>query len=191
MVNLDEMQDRERVSKKKKNKRKLEEAVEETALNDENQVLESADEAVKPKKKKKKKNREAVESETVETLIEKVDEQTSEISPFKKDFYTMSATTEAMGKKEVKAFRQLHNITLYGKGRKEFKPLLSFEEVGFPPAIMNICAKFQKPSPIQVSCLTYISWYNSTGTGTVCQLLVMHGIPVLINDAPYIRPDIY
>ena len=47
-------------------------------------------------------------------------------------------------------FREKHSITLYGKGRKQYKPLFSFEELGFPKSVMKICAKFDKPTPIQV-----------------------------------------
>ena len=145
MVNLDQMENRENVHKKKKNKRKLEEA--ETVQENENVVLEST-EIAKPKKKKKNKDKETVQA-PVEDAQESADEE-QVASPFKKDFYSMNATTAALSKKEVKAYRQLHNITLYGKGRKEFKPLFTFDELGFPDAIMSICTKFEKPSPIQV-----------------------------------------
>merc|ERR1719204_1318751 len=45
-----------------------------------------------------------------------------------------------------------HNIVLYGKGRKKFKPLLTFKELGFSKSIMKICDKFEKPTPIQAQC---------------------------------------
>ena len=52
-----------------------------------------------------------------------------------------------------KGFREKHSITLYGKGRKQFKPLLSFAELGFPKNIMKICDQFDAPTPIQVILL--------------------------------------
>jgi ATP-dependent RNA helicase DBP3 len=140
MVNLDHLQNKEN-SKKKKNKRKLNDEVDTVQAN-ENGAMEVT-EVVKKKKKKKSTKEE-------EAQIPAVEEQAAVESPFKKDFYSMQAATEAVTKKEVKEYRQLHNITLYGKGRKAFKPLFTFAELGFPASIMNICAKFQKPSPIQV-----------------------------------------
>ncbi len=142
MVNLDQMQHRENV-KKKKNKRKL---VEETKDQTEEQQLE----VTEVKKKKKKKNKADANVEEKEVSVSEEEKEAPAESPFKKDFYSMQPTTEAMSKKSVKEYRQLHNITLYGKGRKAFKPLLTFAELGFPSSIMNICKQFQKPSPIQV-----------------------------------------
>merc|ERR1719464_746008 len=57
-----------------------------------------------------------------------------------------------MTKEEVKAYLKEHNIVLYGKGRKKFKPLLTFKELGFSKSIMKICEKFDKPTPIQAQC---------------------------------------
>merc|ERR1712198_42999 len=57
-----------------------------------------------------------------------------------------------MTKEEVKAYLKEHNIVLYGKGRKKFKPLLTFKELGFSKSIMKICDKFEKPTPIQGQC---------------------------------------
>jgi len=149
MVNLDQMQDRENV-KKKKNKRKL---VEETKDQTEDQPLE----VTEVKKKKKMKNKADANVEEKEVSVSEEEREAPAESPFKKDFYSMQPTTEAMSKKAVKEYRQLHNITLYGKGRKAFKPLLTFAELGFPSTIMNICKQFQKPSPIQAECWSIIA----------------------------------
>merc|ERR1712098_710519 len=42
--------------------------------------------------------------------------------------------------------------TLYGKGRKKFKPVRTFAELGFSDKIMKICSGFQAPTPIQAQC---------------------------------------
>ncbi len=151
MVNLDQMQHRENI-KKKKNKRKLEE---ETKDQTEDQQLE----VTEAKKKKKKKNKADANVEEKEVSVSEEEREAPAESPFKKDFYSMQPTTEAMSKKVVKEYRQLHNITLYGKGRKAFKPLLTFAELGFPSTIMNICKQFQKPSPIQVIRYAFFGFY--------------------------------
>merc|ERR1711971_223420 len=72
--------------------------------------------------------------------------------PFQKCFYTMNATTEAMAKSEVKKYYKEHNITMKGRGRKTFKPLLTFAELGFSSNLMKICSGFDKPTPIQSCC---------------------------------------
>jgi hypothetical protein len=146
------MQDRENV-KKKKNKRKLEEEPEDPT---EDQRLEVVSEV---KKKKKKKNKADANVEEKDVSASEEEKEALVESPFKKDFYSMQPATEAMAKKAVKEYRQLHNITLYGKGRKAFKPLLTFAELGFPAPIMNICKQFQKPSPIQVIRYAFFGFY--------------------------------
>jgi len=57
-----------------------------------------------------------------------------------------------MTKAEVKEYYSKHNITLYGKGRKTFKPVRTFTELGFSDNIMKICSGFQAPTPIQAQC---------------------------------------
>merc|ERR1719412_305051 len=39
-----------------------------------------------------------------------------------------------------------------GRGRKTFKPLLTFAELGFSSNLMKICSGFDKPTPIQSCC---------------------------------------
>merc|ERR1711962_1564383 len=51
-----------------------------------------------------------------------------------------------------KAYQAKENITMYGKGRKKMKPLLSFEALGFSSSIMKVCSGFSKPTPIQAQC---------------------------------------
>lgn len=178
MVNLDVMQAEEHVVKKnKKNKRKLEEdpkqdvveAVLDVNLNPElkkkkkkkknkenNEVAEKVvtEEAVdaEPKKKKKKKNKDKPEENEEAEDKDSDDSGNDESGPFKKKFYTMTAETEAMSKSDTKEYQSKHNITMFGKGRKKYKPLRTFGELGFPDSIMKICSGFSNPTPIQAQC---------------------------------------
>ena len=120
--------------KKKKNKKKRE--------LEEEPAVETVQTEVPKKKKKKSKD---VAEATVEN-----EEQEQENCPFKKCFYTMHEITAAMTKEEVQAYHDKHSIVLYGKGKKKFKPVLTFPEVGFKKDIMKICGKFETPTPIQV-----------------------------------------
>jgi len=122
--------------KKKKNKKKRE--------LEEEPAVETVQTEVPKKKKKKSKD---VAEATVEN-----EEQEQENCPFKKCFYTMHEITAAMTKEEVQAYHDKHSIVLYGKGKKKFKPVLTFPEVGFKKDIMKICGKFETPTPIQAQC---------------------------------------
>ena len=127
--------------KKKKNKENVEAAV----------VEESVAPAVEePVKKKKKKSKEKEASEDQEASDDSGEAEES--GPFKKKFYSMSAETEAMTKPEVKSYQSEHQITMYGKGRKTFKPLRTFKELGLSDAIMKVTAGFKAPTPIQAQC---------------------------------------
>ena len=133
----------EDILKSKKAKKRESEAIEETV---ENPV---------PKKKKKKKNKEketeaVVKKSEVETKDEASEDDPEENLPFRKNFYTMHEITTGMSKEEVKAYHDEHNIVMFGKGRKKFKPILTFPELGFSKSIMKICSKFDRPTPIQV-----------------------------------------
>ena len=125
--------------KKKKNKENVESAVVEES------VPSAAEEPVKKKKKKSK------EKPTENDASDEAGE-TEESGPFKKKFYSISAETEAMTKAEVKSYQSEHNITMYGKGRKTFKPLRTFKELGFSDGIMKVTAGFKAPTPIQAQC---------------------------------------
>lgn len=138
MVSLEEVNvenvELKKEKKKKKKKRPIEEPEAETA------------EVEVPKKKKKKSKNITEEAENKE------EPEQEEEGPFKKNFYTMSEKTTAMTKDEVKAYQAEHSIVLYGKGKKTFKPTLTFDELGFKKNIMKICGKFEKPTPIQAQC---------------------------------------
>jgi len=177
MVNLAVEAEMPPVIKKKKNKkRKLEEtSTEPQAVVDENlnpdaktkkkkkktkenkndEPLQTETDATiaqenEPVKKKKKKNKEKQSAEESKESDESAESEES--GPFKKKFYSMSAETEAMSKAEVKGYHSEHSITLYGKGRKKFKPLRTFGELGFSKDIMKITAGFKTPTPIQSQC---------------------------------------
>ena len=143
--------DGKKKKKKKKNKENKEIETQDTAP-----ALPTAVVSDEPVKKKKKKNKEKT-TEATEDAEENKDSDESgdseESGPFKKKFYTMSAVTEGVSKAEVKAYHKQHNITMYGKGRKKFKPLRSFPELGLSDAIMKITSGFTAPTPIQVRAL--------------------------------------
>jgi len=113
-------------------------------------VTEDADD--EPKKKKKKKNKDKPEGNEEAEEKDSDDSGNDESGPFKKKFYTMTAETEAMSKADTKEYQSKHNITMFGKGRKKFKPLRTFGELGFPDGIMKICSGFSNPTPIQAQC---------------------------------------
>lgn len=104
------------------------------------------------KKKKKKKKVVATVKPDSESEADEAEETSSEDCPFKKQFYSMNAETENRSKIEVKQFLEANNITVKGKGRKTFKPLLTFKELGFPANLMKACEGFAKPTPIQSQC---------------------------------------
>ena len=134
--------DAKQKKKKKKNKENVESAVVEES------VATAAEEPVKKKKKKsKEKPTEVKEDDASDEAGE-----TEESGPFKKKFYSISAETEAMTKAEVKSYQSEHNITMYGKGRKTFKPLRTFKELGLSDGIMKVTSGFKAPTPIQAQC---------------------------------------
>merc|ERR1712013_160178 len=140
-IKAEEHEVKKNKKKKKKKNKENDEVVEKV-------VTETTDD--EPKKKKKKKNKEKPAEDTVEKESE--DSGSEESGPFKKQFYSMTAKTEAMSKADTKEYQSKHNITMFGKGRKKFKPLQTFAELGFPDSIMKICAGFSNPTPIQAQC---------------------------------------
>ena len=57
-----------------------------------------------------------------------------------------------MGAAEADAYRKEHNIEVSGSGAETFRPLASFADAGFAAAVLECCAKFAKPTPIQAQC---------------------------------------
>jgi len=114
----------------------------------------------KRRKRKKSKNKdtennpvvEESKTETESAVANSDEDDVADASPFKKNFYSPSETTEAMTKAEVKAYHGEHNITMFGKGRKKMKPILNFGDLGFPDAVMSVCSGFKAPTPIQAQC---------------------------------------
>jgi len=147
--------------KKKKNKRKHDEIENSEPVEGVVDKENTEEEVVKKKKKKKSKNKDPENNPVEESEVKSeekaqsgsdAEEESVVPSPFKKDFYTPSETTEAMSKAEMKEYHAKHNITLYGKGRKKIKPLTNFSDLGFPADIMSICSGFKTPTPIQAQC---------------------------------------
>jgi len=164
MVNLEVLQsqaepteDQPKIAKKEKKKKRKLEAVENNAP-----VEATPEMQVKKKKKNKNKSEEEEPKKKKKKKENKDDDDNSdsgvgspepeENCPFQKCFYTMNATTEALAKSEVKKYYKEHNITMKGRGRKTFKPLLTFPELGFSSNMMKIVANFDKPTPIQSCC---------------------------------------
>ena len=138
--------------KKKKNKENKDEP-----LSTDFTTPDPQNEPVKKKKKKNKEKQPVEESSQEKQPVEESKEsdesaESEESGPFKKKFYTPSPVTEAMSKAEVKEYHSEHTITLYGKGRKKFKPLRTFGELGFSKNIMKITTGFKAPTPIQAQC---------------------------------------
>merc|ERR1712106_683012 len=102
-----------------------------------------------PKKKKKKKSKDKPAETEDNEGKDSDDSGTDDSGPFKKKFYTMTAKTEGRSKADTKEYQSEHSITMYGKGRKKFKPLRTFSELGFPESIMKVCSGFSNPTPIQ------------------------------------------
>ena len=134
--------DAKQKKKKKKNKENVDSAVVEETV---------APAVEEPVKKKKKKSKEKPTEDKDEEASDEAGE-TEDTGPFKKKFYSMSEETEAMTKAEVKSYQSEHNITMYGKGRKTFKPLRTFKELGLSAGIMKVTAGFKAPTPIQAQC---------------------------------------
>merc|ERR1712123_144095 len=100
--------------KKKKKKKKNKENNEEV----EKVITETTDEPNKKKKKRKDKSEgdDAEDKDSEDSGIE-------ESGPFKKKFYTMTAKAEGRAKADTKQYQSEDNITMFGKGRKKYKPL--------------------------------------------------------------------
>jgi len=171
MVSLDVPPTTVEKIKKKKNKKRKHEDVENNGPIGNGVEISNIDAPVKKKKKKKSKERELVNTEEINSVeepkkkkkkkdnassetdsVEKESDEVPDTSPFKKDFYTPNEVTEAMSKAEMKEYQAKHSIILYGKGRKKFKPLLNFSDLGFPESIMSVCSGFKSPTPIQAQC---------------------------------------
>ncbi|CAI0392224.1 unnamed protein product [Linum tenue] len=71
------------------------------------------------------------------------------LTPFEKNFYVESPTVAAMSDREVEEYRLRREITV--EGRDVPKPVLSFDDVGFPEYVMQEVSKagFTEPTPIQ------------------------------------------
>lgn len=71
-----------------------------------------------------------------------------ELTEFRKNFYVEHATTRARSDEEVQQILSDANITVTGS---DLKPILTFEEAGFPEFIARevVSAGFSQPTPIQ------------------------------------------
>lgn len=167
MVNLEVLQSKaeptleeSKISKKEKKKKRKLEVVESNVSVEATPELEvkkkkknkNKSEEEEPTKKKKKKGNNDDDENSDEKDSGMGSPEPEENCPFQKSFYTMNSTTEALAKSEVKKYYKEHNITMKGRGRKTFKPLFTFAELGFPSNMMKVVAGFDKPTPIQSCC---------------------------------------
>jgi len=96
--------------------------------------------------KKKKKRDKAL-------LIESPEEKNE---TFQKVFYKRTKTNR-MSKIQTKEFHTKHVIAVDGNDCKKFRPLSTFEDLGFSEEFMTTCKGFKEPTPIQSQCWPIIS----------------------------------
>lgn len=66
-----------------------------------------------------------------------------------KDFYQEHASVKSMTQEEVDAHRAALGITI---SEPHFRPLTRFDQAGFSSELLQCCAEFKQPSPIQSQC---------------------------------------
>jgi len=146
-------------------------------------VDENGQTVVKTKKKKTKKSEGTTETTVTETVTEE--------PPFQKDFYNVHEETEARTPEAVEKFYKTHRITLKGKGRKNFKPLFEFHELGLLKKYMTACKGFSQPTPIQSCCWPIIAsgkdivGIAETGSGKTLAFVV----PSLVHIAKRVKRE--
>jgi len=146
-------------------------------------VDENGQTIIKTKKKKKSKTTEEPEIKT--TDAPEVE------APFQKDFYNIHADTEARTSEVVEKFYKTNNITLKGKGKKHFKPLFEFHELGLLKKYMTACKGFTKPTPIQSCCWPIVAsgkdivGIAETGSGKTLAFV----IPSLVHVAKRVKRE--
>jgi len=139
---------------------------------------------IKTKKKKSKTTTTTTTTETTTTTTENE-------APFQKDFYDVHIETTERTQEAVDKFYTTHNITLKGKGRKKFKPLFNFKEVGFNKKYMTACKEFDKPTPIQSCCWPIIAsgkdiiGIAETGSGKTLAFV----LPSLVHIAKRVKRE--
>merc|ERR1712212_492982 len=146
-------------------------------------VDENGQTVVKTKKKKKSNDTEQPHVTT--------EDQAADAAPFQKDFYNIHADTEARTTEAVEKYYKNHNITLKGKGKKHFKPLFEFHELGLLKKYMTACKDFDKPTPIQSCCWPIIAsgkdiiGIAETGSGKTLAFV----LPSLVHVAKRVKRE--
>lgn len=81
--------------------------------------------------------------------LKTVDWANTELTRFEKNFYSEDPRVSSRGDREVQDFRSTKQMTIQGSGVP--KPVVSFDEAGFPDYIMSEISKmgFKEPSAIQ------------------------------------------
>lgn len=72
----------------------------------------------------------------------------TQLSEFKKDFYTPNSIVQQRTPYEIEAFRAEHAITIRGRAPN---PIINFDEINMPDYVMNEIRRqgYEKPTPIQ------------------------------------------
>ena len=117
------------------------------------QLVKGADEApeapapakAEKEKKEKEKKRKPEAAEAAAPAPAKQSKTTA--APSK----TMGAM-RMMGAAQATEYHKEHNIEVSGSGAETFRPLADFADTGFAAAVLECCAKFAKPTPIQAQC---------------------------------------
>ena len=65
------------------------------------------------------------------------------------NFYKPHPSILALSESEVDAYRTKHAMTI---SDSSFRPIQTFEQSGFSAELLQCCAQFDKPSPIQAQC---------------------------------------
>ena len=117
--------------------------------------------------KKKKKKQEAEKEE------EEEEEKPRKTSGF--DFYKEKKGVKKMSKKEVESFRESVNLKVENC---DLNPILSFDNLPVIPELLECCAKFDKPTAIQVTLLHSPSMAPPYSTSSFTLFLLSHAPPL-------------
>jgi len=157
-----------------------------TPLTDNNNIIEA----------KKTKSLECVVEKTDATIVgggvgKGEEKDVLDGKTFQKDFYNMHTDTRERSAQTVDEYYTQHNIKLKGKGKKLFKPLLNFHELGFLKKYMVACKGFSNPTPIQSCCWPIIAsgkdiiGIAETGSGKTLAFV----IPSLVHVAKRVKRE--
>lgn len=132
-------------------------------------------------------------SQQLGARLHQVDWSSTQLIPFKKDFYHEHPKITSMTDEEAEAIRRENDITIV-KGRNVPKPVTSFNEASFPAYVEEAIrsAGFDKPTPIQIQgwpvALSGRDMIGIAETGSGKTLAFLLPAIVHINAQPYLQP---